>query len=82
RLIGERGVWQRHSAGIDTSPFQRWHQLDSLYRSAPVGLCFLDPLLRVVSANAMMIDLLGGYAGTELEGSPVIDLLNRSEHRP
>ncbi|MFX4396894.1 hypothetical protein ABTA35_20025, partial [Acinetobacter baumannii] len=55
RLIGERGVWQRHSAGIDTSPFQRWHQLDSLYRSAPVGLCFLDPLLRVVSANAMMI---------------------------
>ena len=82
RLIGERGVWSRHSAGIDTSPFQRWHQLDSLYRSAPVGLCFLDPLLRVVSANAMMIDLLGGYAGTELEGSPVIDLLNRSEHRP
>jgi EAL domain-containing protein (putative c-di-GMP-specific phosphodiesterase class I) len=34
RLIGECGVWQRHGAGIDTSPFQRWHQLDSLYRSA------------------------------------------------
>ncbi|MCP1576099.1 PAS domain S-box-containing protein [Herbaspirillum rubrisubalbicans] len=82
RLIEQQGVWQRHSAGIDTSPFQRWHQLDSLYRSAPVGLCFLDPLLRVVSANAMMIDLLGGNADSELEGSPVIRLLDRSEHRP
>ncbi len=81
-LIAASGVWQRLDASIDTSPFQRWHQLESLYRSAPVGLCFLDPALRVVSANAMMIDLLGANAGAELEGSTVARLLDRSEHLP
>ncbi|MFJ3055819.1 EAL domain-containing protein [Herbaspirillum sp. NPDC087042] len=81
-LIIASGVWHKRDDSIDTSPFQRWHQLESLYRSAPVGLCFLDPALRVVSANAMMIDLLGANAGAELEGSTVARLLDRSEHRP
>lgn len=81
-LLIASGVWRQREASIDTSPFQRWHQLESLYRSAPVGLCFLDPSLRVVSANAMMIDLLGANAGAELEGSTVALLLDRAEHRP
>lgn len=81
-LISTHGVWNRSHTSIDASPFQRWHQLEALYRSAPVGLCFLDPLLRVVSANAMMIDLLGANAGAELEGSGVDRLLDRAEHVP
>jgi PAS domain S-box-containing protein len=48
---------------LDLSPFQRLHQLEALYQDAPVGLCFIDCQMRIVSAN----QLLTRYPGMELD---------------
>lgn len=48
---------------LDLSPFQRLHQLEALYQDAPVGLCFIDCQMRIVSAN----QLLARYLGVELD---------------
>lgn len=41
------------------SLFQRVHQLDALYRAAPIGLCFLDMELRYVSVNNCFAEMVG-----------------------
>ncbi|MFB2564206.1 EAL domain-containing protein [Rhizobium sp. IMFF44] len=41
------------------SLFQRVHQLDALYRAAPIGLCFLDMELRYVSVNDRFAEMFG-----------------------
>jgi PAS domain-containing protein len=48
---------------LDLSPFQRLHQLEALYQDSPVGLCFIDCQMRIVSAN----QLLARYLGVELD---------------
>jgi EAL domain-containing protein (putative c-di-GMP-specific phosphodiesterase class I) len=48
---------------LDVSPFQRLHQLEALYQDSPVGLCFIDCQMRIVSAN----QLLAHYLGVELD---------------
>lgn len=44
---------------MDLSPFQRLHQLEALYQDSPVGLCFIDCQLRIVSANPRLSSYLG-----------------------
>lgn len=43
----------------NVSLFQRVHQLDALYRAAPIGLCFLDMELRYVSVNDRFAAMFG-----------------------
>lgn len=59
---------------LDISPFQQLHQLDSLYRQAPVGLCFMDLHLRHVRANDRFARL-HGLTAAELEGKAIDDVL-------
>lgn len=44
---------------LDSSPYQRLHQLDELYKVSTVGLCFLDRDLVHVSVNERFADLMG-----------------------
>lgn len=53
--------WGEEAAqmSMDLSPFQRLHQLEALYQDSPVGLCFIDCQMRVVSANPRLASYLG-----------------------
>lgn len=62
---------------LDASPFQRLHQLETLYRDAPVGLCFLDTQMRLVSANPKVLQYLGLSRGS-LRGQPVTRILSHA----
>jgi len=73
------GTWDRTDDVLDASPFQRWHQLETLYRAAPVGLCFFDERLRVVSANATLLELLG-FDCDEPRGIHLTQLCSHPEH--
>ena len=75
-LLVQRGVWSRQGEKIDTSPFQRLHQLESMYREAPVGLCFLDPCLRVASSNRVILQYLGIRDGVDVHGVSIMKLLD------
>lgn len=44
---------------LQLSPYRRQHQLQALYTDAPVGLCFVDPEKRYLSANARFCDMIG-----------------------
>ncbi|MDH4447294.1 MAG: EAL domain-containing protein [Acidovorax sp.] len=78
-LLRQRGVWSRRGEKIDTSPFQRLHQLEAMYREAPVGLCFLDPSLRVASTNRVILQYLGiGHAN--VLGVGIMELLDPVEN--
>jgi PAS domain S-box-containing protein len=59
QALARQGSLSRRDRPLDTSPFQRFHQLESLYQAAPVGLGFIDAQLRVVSANARIGEMLG-----------------------
>ncbi|RCW75935.1 sensor domain-containing phosphodiesterase [Pseudorhodoferax soli] len=59
QALERHGGFSRRDRPLDTSPFQRFHQLESLYEAAPVGLGFIDAQLRVVSANARIGEMLG-----------------------
>ncbi|MFK0332857.1 EAL domain-containing protein [Rhizobium sp. NPDC090275] len=59
---------------LDTSPFQRLHQLETLYDQAPVGLCFLDLHYRHVRANDIFA-AMHGLTGPELEGKTIYDVM-------
>jgi PAS domain S-box-containing protein len=54
---------------LEALPTQRLAQLQAIYESAPVGLCFLDCNLRYVSINKQLADL---------NGVPIPDHLGRS----
>lgn len=77
QALARQGSFARPDRPLDTSPFQRFHQLDSLYQAAPVGLGFIDAQLRVVSANTRIGDMLGldvaqalGRTVDRLQGGP------------
>jgi len=54
---------------LEALPAQRLAQLQAIYESAPVGLCFLDRNLRYISINKQLADL---------NGTPIADHLGRS----
>lgn len=50
-LLSTRAVAERTRQGLHLSPFHRQYQLEALYESAPVGLCFIDMGKRYMAAN-------------------------------
>jgi PAS domain S-box-containing protein len=77
--LAKLGAWGGGGSGLDNSPFQRWHQLETLYQAAPVGLCFLDEQLRVVSANATLMKLFG-FDCSDPSGVHLTQLCSAPEH--
>lgn len=75
--LAHDGCHNGHDSPLDASPFQRLHQLETLYQDAPVGLCFLDTEMRVISANPKVIQYLS-LARLELRGLPVAWVLKQS----
>lgn len=57
----------------EASPFQRLHQLEALYRHAPVALCFVDGAERCVSANNRFLEILA-CAGSQFIGRRLADM--------
>jgi len=74
--LARDGCHSGHDSPLDASPFQRLHQLETLYKDAPVGLCFLDTEMRIISANPKVIQYLG-LERMELRGRSVKKLLNQ-----
>lgn len=60
---------------LDVSPFQQLHQLATLYKQAPVGLCFVDLNHRHVRANDRFASI-HNMTGAELEGKTVSDVMS------
>ena len=57
---------------LEAHPAQRLAQLQAIYESAPVGLCFLDRNLRYVSINRRL---------AEMNGVPIAEHLGRTSPR-
>ncbi len=57
------------------SPFQRLHQLEALYRNAPVALCFIDRAQRCVSANHRFQQVVG-LTSSRLMGRRLSDVVS------
>ncbi|WP_194740043.1 EAL domain-containing protein [Pseudomonas aeruginosa] len=74
-LLARRGVLERRHGLLDTSPFQQFHQLATLYAQAPVGLSFLDKQLRHVRANAQF-SRMHGLTPTQIEGKSMAELMD------
>ena len=53
---------------------QQLEQINAIYATAPVGLCYLDRELRVVSMNVHLKSLIGA-TNTEVRGQTLHDLL-------
>ncbi|QDG94615.1 EAL domain-containing protein (plasmid) [Rhizobium sp. NIBRBAC000502774] len=70
--IGDENV--RHTP-FDISPFQRMHQLATLYKNAPLGLSFVDMNFRHVSANDRFASM-HGMSAAELEGKTVHEVMD------
>ncbi len=65
---------------VDRSPFQQFHQLQTLYEQAPVGLCFVDLRYRYVQVN----DLFSGMHGkrpAEILGKTIAEVLDFTLYR-
>ena len=73
-------LWKQHSFNhlekkpLDFSPFQRLHQINSIYNQVPVGLCFLDTDLRYVRTNERFASI-HGLTPAELRGKSLYDIL-------
>jgi EAL domain-containing protein (putative c-di-GMP-specific phosphodiesterase class I) len=63
---------------LDDSPFQQFHQLNTLYKQAPVGIAFVDMEYRHVRSNDRFASL-HGLSGAALEGLHVDDVIQGSE---
>lgn len=59
---------------LDTSPFQRLHQLAKLYDQAPVGLCFVDLQYRHVRVNERFAEI-HGLTVAQLEGRTIYEIM-------
>ncbi|WP_197388776.1 EAL domain-containing protein [Ralstonia pseudosolanacearum] len=57
----------------EASPFQRRHQLEALYRHAPVALCFVDGAERCVSANNRFLEIVA-CAGSQFIGQRLAEM--------
>ena len=58
-LLGGQAVVERTQRGLHLSPYHRQYQLEALYASAPVGLCFIDMSKRYVAANEAFCRMIG-----------------------
>jgi PAS domain S-box-containing protein len=76
-LQGASGPYELVSP-LDVSPFQQLLQLGSLYRQAPVGLCFVDLDYRHVRVNDRFA-AIHGMTVKELEGKSIFDIMRREE---
>ncbi len=61
---------QPFSPRVHSSLLQRVHQLDALYRAAPIGLCYLDTDLRYISVNQRYAEMLGSCPA-QMVGQPI-----------
>lgn len=59
QLLACREQQSLSQRGVSVSLFQRVHQLDALYKAAPIGLCFLDIELRPISVNNRFAEMFG-----------------------
>lgn len=80
QLLMTREQQAMSSRGSSPSLFQRVHQLDALYQSAPIGLCFLDIGLRHVSVNKRFAEMLK-LTPEEMIGRTVHDFMPGREAR-
>ena len=80
QLLVTRAQQAMSSRGSSPSLFQRVHQLDALYQSAPIGLCFLDIRLRHVSVNKRFAEMLK-LTPEEMIGRTVHDFMPGREAR-
>lgn len=75
RALDEFASGEETSEPLDDSPFQQLHQLATLYKQAPVGLCFLDMNFRHVRANDRFASI-HNMTGLELEGKTIWDVMS------
>lgn len=63
------------------SPFEHFHQIKTLYRSAPVGLCFVNTEFRHVTANDAFA-AIHGLDRSAIEGKTIYEIMDRetAEH--
>ncbi len=66
--------------GSMISMFQRVHQLEALYKAAPIGLCFLDTTLNHISVNNRFADIFG-LLPADMIGRTVRDFMPDREAR-
>lgn len=59
KLLSVRKQQSLTQRAVNISLFQRVHQLEALYKAAPIGLCFLDVEFRHVSVNNRFAEMLG-----------------------
>ncbi|MDH4992338.1 EAL domain-containing protein [Aquamicrobium lusatiense] len=74
RLLETRGT-EVAAEPLDTSPFQRMHQLATLYDQVPIGLCFLDTNHRYVRVNERFARI-HGLTPEELEGRTIDEVMH------
>ncbi|WP_165915166.1 EAL domain-containing protein [Rhizobium sp. PP-F2F-G48] len=79
RLLASR-TQQPLSPRVNGSLFQRVHQLDALYRAAPIGLCYIDADLRYISVNQRYAEMLGSCP-TQMVGQPIDQFMPDREAR-
>ncbi|WP_423415594.1 EAL domain-containing protein [Hyphomicrobium sp. B1] len=75
RTLEMVGTVEHTAPPLDVSPFQQLHQLATLYKQAPVGLCFLDLNHRHVRVNDRFASI-HNMTGSELEGKTISDVMS------
>lgn len=70
---GYRGI-DRNLSNLSNDAGKRLFELESIYSSAPAGLCFIDTTLRYVTVNDYLAELLGKNT-LEINGRKIADFL-------
>lgn len=70
---GYRGI-DRNLSNLPYNASQRLFELESIYSSAPAGLCFIDTALHYLTVNDYLAELLGKKTA-EVNGHKVADFL-------
>ena len=70
---GYRGI-DRNLSNLSNDAGKRLFELESIYSSAPAGLCFIDTTLRYVTVNDYLAELLGKNT-LEIHGRKIADFL-------
>lgn len=70
---GYRGI-DRNLSNLSNDAGKRLFELESIYSSAPAGLCFIDTTLRYVTVNDYLAELLGKNT-LEINGRKIVDFL-------
>jgi len=73
-VLMARGSLSARKEPLDVSLFQQQHQLDALYRQAPVGLAYLDMNYRIIRANEHFA-ARHGRPLSEITGKTIHDLM-------